>query len=438
MRTLNTFFIRTYGCQMNELDSEILATQLEKRNLLQVEDENDADLILLNTCSIRDLAEKKVLGKLHEYKIKKNKIIGICGCMPMSKKEELLKNFSYIDFILGTNNLLDINKILDDLLTQNIQIKKIDSDYELGLENFFAKRVSKIKASISIIRGCNNFCSYCVVPHTRGREVSRNPQSIIKEAKFLADEGYKEITLLGQNVNSFGKDQPELKMLFHDLLYELDKIDGIERIRFMTSHPKDITKELMYAIKDLNKVCEFVHFPVQSGSNKILNSMNRKYTKENYLEKVYQLKEIIPNVAIGTDIIVGFPDETDDDFNQTYNLFSEVQYDTAFIFAYSPREHTKAASFVDNVPLETKQIRLQKLLNLYKKIVENKYKNFIGSTKEVLVERFNKDNIHLKGRTRQFEKVIFKGDQSLIGSIQNIEINSTNYQTLKGDITSLN
>lgn len=435
MKTLKTFFIRTYGCQMNELDSEILKTQLESRSLNEVDSEEKADLILFNTCSIRDMAEKKVLGKLHELKNKKNKIIGICGCMPMSKKEDLLKKFCNVDFILGTNNLLDINNILDECLSKDIQIKKINTDYELGLENFIAKRDNKLKASISIIRGCNNYCSYCVVPFTRGREVSRTPQSIIKEARILSDLGYKEITLLGQNVNSYGKDQVDWKILFHDLLYKLDSINGIERIRFMTSHPKDITKDLMFAIKDLKKVCEFVHFPIQSGSNKILENMNRKYTKESYLEKVYQLKEIIPNVAIGTDIIVGYPSETDEDFNETYELFEKVSYDTAFIFAYSPRENTKAASLVDSVSNETKQLRLQKMLNLYHKIIENKYQKLIGSTKEVLVERFNKDDLHLKGRTRQFEKVIFKGDKSLIGTLQQIKINYTNHQTLKGELS---
>jgi tRNA-2-methylthio-N6-dimethylallyladenosine synthase len=436
MKSLNTFFIRTYGCQMNDLDSEIITTQLENQNLLEVQDEKDADLILLNTCAIRDLAEKKVLGKLHEYKNMKNKIIGLCGCMAISKKEELFKNFPHLNFIIGPNNLLDINKILDDILSKNIKIKKIDVDYEKGLENFFAKRVNKIKASISIIRGCNNFCSYCIVPYTRGKEISRTHQSIIKEAKYLAAEGYKEITLLGQNVNSYGKDKPEWNMLFHNLLYELDKINDIERIRFMTSHPKDITIDLMYAIKDLKKVCEFVHFPIQSGSNKILNSMNRKYSKESYLEKVFQLKEIIPNVAIGTDIIVGFPDETEEDFEDTYDLFKKVQYDTAFIFAYSPRENTLAAKYTDNVPNDIKQKRLQKLLNLYKEIIKNKYQNLIGSKKEVLVERFNKDNLHLKGRSRQFEKIIFEGDEKLIGSIQTVEITNTDHQTLKGNIVN--
>ena len=248
MKTLNTFYIRTYGCQMNELDSEIISTQLQMRDLKKVDDEETADIIILNTCSIRDLSEKKVLGKLFEYKKnKKDKVIGVCGCMAMSQKETLLKKFPHLDFLLGTNNLLDINKILDDILSKKLQEKKLDLNYEIGLENFFAKRENKIKTSISIVRGCNNFCSYCIVPQTRGREVSRDHTSIIKEAKYIAREGIKEITLLGQNVNSYGIDKPEKKVLFPDLLYMLDKVDGIERIRFMTSHPKDITKDLMLA-----------------------------------------------------------------------------------------------------------------------------------------------------------------------------------------------
>jgi tRNA-2-methylthio-N6-dimethylallyladenosine synthase len=434
MKRLNTFFIRTYGCQMNELDSEILITQLEQRNLTKVKTEDEADLILLNTCSIRDSSERKILGKLDEYKNKKNKIIGICGCMSMSKKEALLKKFPHLNFIIGTNNLLDINKILDDILSKKIQLKKIDQNYEKKLDFFLAKRITKVKTFISIIRGCNNFCSYCVVPHTRGKEVSRIPESIIRETKYLANEGFKEITLLGQNVNSYGKDQPQWKMLFPDLLYELNKINGIERIRFMTSHPKDITKDLMYAIKDLNKVCEFVHFPIQSASNKILKKMNRKYTKESYLEKISLLKEIVPNVTIGTDIIVGFPFETQKDFEETYNLFKKIQYDTAFIFAYSPREHTLASKFNNSVPEKIKHTRLVKLLTLHHEIIKNKFQKLIGSTKEVLIEDFNKDPTYLKGRSRQFEKVIFKADKSLIGSTQNIQIKDTNHQTLIGEI----
>jgi tRNA-2-methylthio-N6-dimethylallyladenosine synthase len=419
---------------MNELDSEILCTQLLNRNLKKVEDENEADLLIFNTCSIRDLAEQKVLGKLGSYKKhKKDKIIGVCGCMPMTKKN-LLQEYPHIDFVIGTNNLLSINEILDEILTKRVQINFTETDYEKNLESFFPERINKVKASISIIRGCNNFCSYCIVPQTRGREISRDYKTIIEEANYLANHGYKEITLLGQNVNSYGKDKPEWKILFHDLLYELDKINGIERIRFMTSHPKDITIDLMKAIRDLNKICEFVHFPLQSGSNEILNKMNRKYTSENYLEKVNLLREIVPDVSIGTDIIVGFPSETDENFEDTYNLFKKISYDVAFIFAYSPRENTLAYKFSDNVPKETKDARLQKLLNLYHEILEHKYKSQIGSIKEVLVERLNKDNLLLKGRTRKFEKVIFAGQPDLIGTLQKVKISSFNHQTLIGDI----
>ena len=436
MKKLNTYYIRTYGCQMNELDSEILSTQLENRNIKKVEKEDVADLIILNTCSIRDAAEQKVLGKLYEYKKSKDKIIGICGCMAMSKKEELLKKFKHLDFILGTNNLLDLNNVLEDLIIKkNIQRKKIDTTYEKGLDNFFAKRINKIKASISIIRGCNNYCSYCIVPQTRGKEVSRDFKSIIEETEHLANLGYKEITLLGQNVNSYGLDKPEGKMHFSDLLYELDKIQGIERIRFMTSHPKDITKELMYAIRDLKKVCEFVHFPVQSGSDEILIKMRRTYTSEHYLTQVTLLKSIVPNATIGTDIIVGFPNETDEDFNQTYKLFEKVGFDTAFIFAYSPRQKTYAARLEDNVLNEIKQIRLKKLLNLFHETLKKKYQKLIGSKQEILVERLNKDGLFLKGRTRTFEKVIFKGDPKLIGSLQIINIEDFSHQTLKGHIS---
>ena len=436
MKDLNTFYIRTYGCQMNELDSEILITQLKARNLAQVETETEADIILLNTCSIRDLAEKKVLGKLYEYKKdKKDKIIGICGCMAMSQKETLLKKFPHLDFLIGTNNLLDITKVLDDFLSKNTQMKKLDIDYEKELENFYATRDNKIKASIAIIRGCNNHCSYCIVPQTRGKEVSRDSKSIINEAKYLANLGYKEITLLGQNVNSYGLDKPDQNYLFPDLLYDLNKIDNIDRIRFMTSHPKDITKDLMYAIRDLDKLCEFVHFPVQSGSNKVLKEMRRSYSAEEYLEKVNLLKSITPNATIGTDIIVGFPNETDEDFEKTYKLFELIESDTAFIFAYSPRQKTYAArKFEDNISNEIKQKRLQKLLKLFHSILEKKYKALIGSKKEVLVESLNKDGIYLKGRTREFEKVIFKGDKSLIGKLQIVEITGFSYQTLKGKV----
>ena len=432
---METFYIRTYGCQMNELDSEILYTQLETRGLNLAKNEDEADLVIFNTCSIRELSERKVLGKILELK-NKNKIIGVAGCMSMAKKDTLLKEYPHIKFILGTNNLLDINNILDDLLKDQKQINKTDEDYEKNLENFFAKRVSKLKASISIIRGCNKKCSYCIVPLTRGKEVSRSKESVIKEANFLAKNGYKEITLLGQNVNSYGRDFIDKKYLFSDLLYELNKVQGIERIRFMTSHPYDICEDLMYAIRDLDKVCEFVHFPIQSGSNKILKKMYRSYSREKYLDKVYKLKEIVPNVSIGTDIITGFPGETDEDFEMTYQVFEEIQYDVAFIFAYSRRPNTPAWDLDDNVDQKIKIERVNILLDLYHKILREKYKKLIGTIQEVLVENTNSDINNLKGRTRRFEKVIFKGPDSLIGTLQHVKIESINHQTMIGSVLS--
>lgn len=429
MKELKSFFIRTYGCQMNELDSEILATQLEDRNLKLSISEEEADIIIFNTCSIRAVAERKVLGKLLEYK-SKEKIIGLAGCMVMRGKEKLLKELSFVDFILGTNNLLDIGNILDEILSSGKQVNRTSIKYEMGLESFFAKRDSKFKASVSIIRGCNNFCSYCIVPFTRGREVSRSLESIHQECIHLAQKGYKEITLLGQNVNSYGNDFKDKKDSFSDLLYKLDKIDGIERIRFMTSHPKDISLDLMYAIRDLKKVCEFVHFPLQSGSNKILKKMNRKYSKEDYLERVFKLKEIVPNIAIGTDIIVGFPGEEEKDFEETYNLFKKIEYDTAFIFAYSPREGTLSAKFKDNVSKKDKLNRLQSLLTFYRTILKEKYKKLIGSSTTVLIEKTSKDKKYLKGRTSRFEKVIIEGPASTIGTVQKVKIIDFKHQTL--------
>ena len=309
MRQLKTFFIRTYGCQMNELDSEIMVGQLENRGLERCQDEMDADLLLFNTCSIRDFAERKVMGKLGQLgrTSQSQAIIGVTGCMANAKKDSLFQKFPHIDFVLGTNNIHELNHVLDEVLATGKQMVRTDDHFTYELDYLSAKREDKVKAYVSIIRGCDKFCTYCVVPYTRGSEVSRAPASIVEECRQLVHQGYKEVTLLGQNVNSYGKDQPEWNCLFHDLLYQIDKIPGLERVRFMTSHPVDITRELMEAIRDLKSLCEFVHFPLQAGSNRILKKMHRIYTVEQYLEKVHMLREIVPHVALGTDIIVGFP-----------------------------------------------------------------------------------------------------------------------------------
>jgi len=437
MRQLKKFYVRTYGCQMNELDSEIMIGLLENRGLIRSNDENDADLLIFNTCSIRDLAERKVMGKigLLGRDARKNAIIGVTGCMANAKKDSLFQKLPHIDFILGTNNIHDLNHVLDEVLTSGKQSIRTDDQFEFELDYLAAKRDDKVKAYVSIIRGCDKFCTYCVVPYTRGPEVSRSPENILEECKQLVDQGYKEITLLGQNVNSYGKDKPEWICLFHDLLYQIDKIPGMERVRFMTSHPVDITKNLMEAIRDLKSLCEFVHFPMQAGSNRVLKKMHRIYTIEQYLEKVQMLREIVPNASLGTDIIVGFPTETDQEFQETYRLLEEIEYSVAFLFAYSPRKGTPAMRWRDDVPEEIKQERLQKLITLQDQIYAKQRQSLIGQIVEVLVDKRNyKDDRLLKGRTRCWKNVLFTGDDSLIGTLQNVRIHGYSHQTLLGEM----
>ena len=435
MNEPKTYFIRTYGCQMNELDTEIMAGQLQKKGLSPVLNEENADLIIFNTCSIRDLAERKVMGKLGRMGRghKKNTLIGVTGCMAMAKKDSLFRKFPHLDFVIGTNNITDLGTVLDEVLYTKRQVFKTDDRFEENLDYLLAKRDNKIKAFVSIIRGCDKFCTYCVVPYTRGKEVSRPPESIVEECKKLVDAGYKEITLLGQNVNSYGKDQPEWNCLFHDLLYKLDQIPGMERIRFITSHPIDITKELMEAIRDLPSLCEFVHFPIQAGSSRILKKMHRIYTKEQYLEKVAMLREIVPNVSLGTDIIVGFPTETEEEFQETMDVFRQIRYSLAFIYAYSARKGTPAMRWKDDVPEEIKLDRLQRLMALQEEISNEERAQMLGQTYEILVERFNRDGKMLKGRTRCWKKVIFEGDESLIGTLQQIKVHSFSHETLIGE-----
>lgn len=438
MRQLDTFFIRTYGCQMNELDTEIMVGQLEKRGLTRVEEEKEADLLIFNTCSIRDLAERKVMGKLGQLgrSKKKRAIIGVTGCMAMAKKDSLFRKLPHIDFILGTNNITDLNQVLDEVLTSGKQTCKTDDQFEENLDYLVAKRDDPVKAYVSIIRGCDKFCTYCVVPYTRGQEVSRPPESIIEECQLLVDKGYKEITLLGQNVNSYGKDKPEWNCLFHDLLHRLDKIKGLERIRFMTSHPVDITVELMEAIRDLPSLCEFVHFPIQAGSNRVLKKMHRVYTKESYLEKVAKLRKIVPNVSLGTDIIVGFPTETDEEFEETYQIFKEIRYSVAFIFSYSARKGTPAFRWKDDVPEEVKQERLQRLLALHAEICAEERQKMLGTEVEVLVESYNGESGQLKARTRCWKNVIFNGTSDLVGSLRKVKIHSYSHQTLIAELAA--
>lgn len=436
MRQLKTFYVRTYGCQMNENDSQIMVGQLEQRGLVRTEDENTADLLIFNTCSVRDLAERKVMGKLGIIGTtpQREAIIGVTGCMANSKKDSLFQKLPHIDFVLGTNNIHDLNNVLDEVLSSGKQAIRTDEHFSQELDYMSAKRDDKVKAFVTIIRGCDKFCTYCVVPYTRGSEVSRPPDSILEECRRLAEQGYKDITLLGQNVNSYGKDKPEWQCLFHELLYRIDKIPGIERVRFMTSHPVDITRELMEAIRDLKSLCEFVHFPLQAGSNRILKKMHRIYTVEQYMEKVHLLREIVPNVALGTDIIVGFPTETEEEFQMTYDRLKEIEYACAFLFAYSPRKGTPAMRWKDDIPDDVKQDRLQRLIKLQDDITNKQRHALLGTEVEILVESNTKENAYLKGRTRCWRKVLFAGGDELIGTLQRVKVHSYNHQTLIGSL----
>lgn len=441
MRQIKTFYIRTYGCQMNELDSEVMVGTLLRRGLSRINDENSADLIIFNTCSIRDLAERKALGKLGQLgRTRRNRpIIGVTGCMANNKRETLFQKLPHIDFVLGTNNIHDLDAVLDGLLVDGKPSVKVDRRFEHEIDYMGAFRDDKVKAYVSIIRGCEKFCTYCIVPYTRGPEVSRHPDHILDECKMLVQNGYKEITLLGQNVNSYGKDTPEWKTLFHDLLAKIDQIPGIGRVRFMTSHPVDITKELMEAVRDLSSLCEFVHFPLQAGSDRILQKMHRLYSKKEYFEKVALLRQIVPNVSLGTDIIVGFPTETDEEFEETFTALKEIEFDVAFLFAYSLRKGAPAMRWKDDVPEEVKEQRLQRLLALHDEIIVKKREQFLGKEVEVLVEkRSTKNPVHLKGRTRCWKNVVFRGDDSLIGTLQQVTVHSFSNQTLIGTLGPVN
>jgi tRNA-2-methylthio-N6-dimethylallyladenosine synthase len=421
---------------MNELDSEVMKGMLEKRGLTRSDDEDTADLLIFNTCSVRDLAERKVLGKIGQVERARadKPVIGITGCMANAKKEKLLSKLPYIDFVLGTNNLHCLNAVLDEVLATNTPVVKADAKFSIEPDYTVAQRDDPVKACVSIIRGCNKHCTYCIVPYTRGPEVSRPPEDIIAECRQLVEKGYREISLLGQNVNSYGKDHPEWSFLFHDLLYRLDAIPNLSRIRFLTSHPVDISKELMEAIRDLPSVCEFVHFPLQAGSNRILHKMHRMYTREEYEEKVATLRQLVPNVALGTDIIVGFPTETDEEFEETRKAMETIRFSTAFLFAYSQRKGTPSARWEDDVSKEVKEKRLQTLLDLQESIAYSEMQSMLHTTVEVLVEGQSfKESAMLKGRTRGWKNVVFPGDASHIGSLQKVKIHSFTHQTFIGE-----
>ncbi len=432
-----TYHILTYGCQMNEHDSEKISGILISIGYEGSDDDKSADLVIFNTCLIRENAELRVFGRLGEVKgLKRNNpdmLVAVCGCMMQKKeiREKVLKKFSFVDIIFGTNTIHELP-----MLIYNVEIKKrksvgIVDNTDSIYEDMPKYRKFKHKALVNINYGCNNFCTYCVVPYVRGREKSREANEIIDEIKALAEDGCREVTLLGQNVNSYGSNLKN-KPTFADLLYEINKIEGIERIRFMTSHPKDLTDDLIRAIKECGKVCKHVHLPVQAGSNDVLLRMNRSYTKEHYLDLVEKLKEAVPDIAITTDIIVGFPGETEEDFLETIDIVKRVEFDSAFTFLYSLREGTKAAEMKDQIPDDVKHGRFDRLLEVLYPIVLEKNRQCIGKVYPVLVE--SAENGKLTGRTEHFRLVHFKGSRDLIGEIVNVKIKNVKTFHTEGEI----
>ncbi len=438
-----TFHILTYGCQMNEHDSEKISGMLN--SLGYIETENiDADFVLLNTCLIRENAVQRVFGKLGSLKALKKKnpnmLISVCGCM-MQKEEirqQTMKRCPFVDVIFGTNNIHELPELIRKAEIEKLKAVSIIESTEKIYEDMPKNRKYPHKALINITYGCDNFCTYCVVPYTRGREKSREPEDILLEIEKLAKNGCKEVTLLGQNVNSYGKNlSSERQYNFAMLLKQVSKIEGIEFIRFMTSHPKDLSDELIQVIKECKNVCKHVHLPVQSGSSRILSEMNRKYSKEHYLDLTRKIRDEIPEVAITTDFIIGFPGETEEDFAETVDLVKQVEYESAFTFLYSVREGTKAATMENQIDEDIKHERFNRLLEVIYPIALKKNEDCIGKTFRLLVDEVSKNSDeYLTGRTEHFRLVHFKGDKSLLGQIVNVKIESAKTFFLEGSLVS--
>ena len=438
-------FIKTFGCQMNKLDTELSIGSLTKKGYSFAEDEKDADVILLNTCSVRDKAEHKVYSQLGSLRNQKEKnpelILGVLGCMAQNEGDKIFKRMPHVNLVCGTRMFSKLPELLDEISGSNKRVLAIDEDGEVNFDRMVTQRQNRYNAFVSIMRGCDNYCSYCIVPFVRGREFSRAVTDIVDEIKKLADDGCKEITLLGQNVNSYGKGLSG-KATLATLLKELDPIDGIERIHFITSHPKDMTREILEAVGELPGVCEYLHMPAQSGSDRILEKMRRQYTSSHYRELVEMARSIVPGIKIASDFIVGFPGETEEDFQETVSLLKDVRYQNSFIFKYSPRTGTAAIEFTDDVIEETKKSRNHIMLESQKEISTEENREMHGKSVEVLVEGESKsDADRLMGRTRQNQIVAFsppEGDKqacvssTLSGTLINVEIVDSTDLTLFG------
>ncbi|MCK8817683.1 tRNA (N6-isopentenyl adenosine(37)-C2)-methylthiotransferase MiaB [Natroniella sulfidigena] len=435
-----SYLIKTYGCQMNEHDSEKLAGVLEDEGYQPTEELEDADIIILNTCCVRENAELKVYGKVGQLKNLKRKnpdlIIGICGCMMQQEDvvKEIKEKYRHVDIVFGTHNIHHFPKLLKEAKEDKNPLVKVWEESKELIPEMPVQRKDDHKAFVTIIYGCDNFCTYCIVPHVRGREKSRPLENIVKEIEDLVADGVKEVTLLGQNVNSYGKDFEE-EIDFADLLTEINQVEGLARIRYMTSHPRDFSDKLVETISQLDKVCNHFHLPVQAGSNKILKKMNRNYTKEEYLRLIEKIRANNPDAAITTDVIVGFPGESEEDFEKTLDLFKKVEFDMAYSFLYSKRTGTPAAEYDEQISDEVKKERLQRLMDIQSDISLKKNKPLEGQIVEVLVEgESKKDPNKLTGRTCSNKIVIFEADRDLTGELINVKINRVQSWTLFGDL----
>ena len=432
-----TFHITTFGCQMNEHDSEVIDGLLTERGFSSVKERKDASIVIINTCSVRDNADKRFFGTLGQLKKRKESdpsfIVCVCGCMMQQQRvvDTIKAKYPWVDVIFGTNSIHHIPELIEKVAIEKEKVVDIIENTEEIVEGLPAKRLFDHKALVNIMFGCNNFCTYCIVPYTRGREKSRAPEAIVAEIKGLVADGVKEIMLLGQNVNSYDGNGTS----FAELLKMLNDVDGLERIRFMTSNPKDLSDELIEAFAVCDKLCRNLHLPIQSGSNRVLKRMNRKYTREDYLKLIEKLRKTVPDITLSTDIIVGFPGETNEDFEETLSIVKEVEYDSAFTFIYSIRKGTPAEKFEDQIEESEKHRRFDLLVNAVNEISEKKNKAYQDRVEKVLVDGVSKnDKSTLTGRTDGFKLVNFAGKKELIGSIVDVKITDAKTFSLFGEV----
>lgn len=432
-----TFHITTFGCQMNEHDSEIIDGLLTERGFSSVKERKDASIVIINTCSVRDNADKRFFGTLGQLKKRKESdpsfIVCVCGCMMQQQRVvDIIKaKYPWVDVIFGTNSIHHIPELIEKVSMEKEKLVDIIENTEEIVEGLPAKRLFNHKALVNIMFGCNNFCTYCIVPYTRGREKSRRPEAILAEVRELVEDGVKEIMLLGQNVNSYDGDGTS----FAELLKMINEIDGLERIRFMTSNPKDLSDELIEAFTVCDKLCHNLHLPIQSGSNRVLKRMNRKYTREDYLKLIEKLRIRVPDITLSTDIIVGFPGETDEDFEETLSLVKEVEYDSAFTFIYSIRKGTPAEKFDNQVEESEKHRRFDLLVSTVNEISEKKNKVYQDRIEKILVDGVSKNNkLMLTGRTDGFKLVNFAGKKDMIGSLVDVRITDAKTFSLLGEV----